>query len=1345
MPEPLDATMFFPYMLPSLATFLTGVSLAIFSTRRGVSQRESRLFAIVCILVSMGVTLQIAGRLGLVHGTPVDLSRFVVMITLFIIPLGGHFINAALGRENVPWLVRISYAATGLFMLLYLFAGLRYTSLAVWFAIAAAALSAFDGVSSDIALRGGRWVEPQCSVPLVLTGIIGLMFIVVMDIAFSAAFEPLGFAFIPLIIISAGLFGHGGKRAEGQSRMADLAAELIVALALLPVISDIIVLSSSLADFSLAHLDLLKAGLLAASAVSLVVCAGIAIISHRKAMARIEAVLVTVMAILVAVLNLRDILMFVLRENLSIVVLMNDIFLAMLIGANVHLSARVSGGRRSKEVAFFYVTSGVMVALMLIRTAAPADAPSALFATGRGVDHYLFIAVGVASLLRSCIMLVQGRRRTTDPVERKTMSLVLSGMLLVLVLVPAGTIMSLFDPSYTLNSSAFIYVSLVAYGVFNRDMSQINPYMRRQILATFLRSALIVTYIVVAPLVFLLLKDLSADYVLTRIVPYGIPPLLSFISAAFLSLFVLGLEKNRTVTLPFSIICFCYAALNLDILLVGIVPDVRSALMISRIDHFFLALLLLGSNLHLVYLITERKDHWWVVYLAYAVGLIMAPLALTDRYFQGMYTYYWGYFAHKDVLYDLMSALWMSALCYAIYMLFTSFRKTETTHRRNLRNVCIAFLLIAALSLTNTPAIYGFEIYPLGTFIFIALFFLTYGLFKFNLTMALQYVRSLLFWTGLVVLLIGVGIAPGSLLTGVSSLELPAGILLVAILYTPLRNMWDAVVNLFIRKTSDVLNDRYQTFTASLSHIHHLDELHAMVKSWVFEVFDAMRCTSVFFVKDRSLYAGWASFNDRVSSGLFGKAERHEMGDQAVQLQRDDAIVQICTQETGIMSRDMVSRMLGKDVTWERGAGNLEDTEIILPIRAHDALVAVFLVGGKADGSRYSMHEMEILRNAALFLGPHVENAKLLETLEQEVHDRTKDLNQALVEAMTKERQIIERNAVIERQNQVMAVLLETSTGIHHIEGLDELFAYTLSQLKGLFPDLCGGIILEGSGRHLLEASAFVGLSEPEQKIILENRNTIAQPDIDGVLKGHMERMGIVSARDSSMAWRVFPLQESGQRAAGHMILIGKDLDGPSGETIQVFIAQISAVVQIRLLLTHLERMASTDGLTGVYNRSFLDRELDKAIKHARRFMNMWFSLMIVDVNGLKQINDTYGHSAGDTVIVKVAGLLRSACRETDIVSRIGGDEFAVLMPSTNRIQADILHARIRQGEKDLMVVLTPSAGMHINIPIRISIGLASSDEDDPDMVMKVADDLMYEDKQRFYAERASVMTRTPS
>jgi diguanylate cyclase (GGDEF)-like protein len=97
---------------------------------------------------------------------------------------------------------------------------------------------------------------------------------------------------------------------------------------------------------------------------------------------------------------------------------------------------------------------------------------------------------------------------------------------------------------------------------------------------------------------------------------------------------------------------------------------------------------------------------------------------------------------------------------------------------------------------------------------------------------------------------------------------------------------------------------------------------------------------------------------------------------------------------------------------------------------------------------------------------------------------------------------------------------------------------------------------------------------------------------------------------------------------------------------------------------------------------SFLGHAPDKAVKHSRRFRNRWFSLMTIDVNGLKGINGTHGHGVGEEVIARVAGMLKFAYSKTDIISRIGGYVFAVLMPSSNRVQAGILLACIREGEK---------------------------------------------------------------
>jgi diguanylate cyclase (GGDEF)-like protein len=1332
------AQSFFPFMMPSLATFLTGMTLVIFVARMEKARGEERLLAIASLLAALTVLPRIMQGIGCDFGIQVDVPPVLGAMALFAIPLAGNLIHAFQGRQGMPASMMMLYAVTALVQVMAVFAGPLLAPALKWFAPGAALFSLASALSPFARGRRSRSSRAPLASAAVMSGAVLIPALVLLDVFLNTPYDPLGFAFIPLLMISAGLFAHEEVRAGHIPAWLSLVSSFIIAIGLMPIIAGMVFIAASGPVLPGIGQRPWLTGFLVSTVASLVLCAGMAVMCHRKAKGRVEVVLASVLAMLCAVLNLRDIMGYVLQGDLPRVIIMNDTVLALSIGAIVHLADRVSGRIGRRTVYAFYGTSALMAALMLDAAARGVGSDAHMTFGARVAEHFVFIGAVFVALALSIVALARSRAAETDRARRDKVSLMIAGYGLTFLLLPANIIIPLVDPVCSVNFLAFVPMSCIFLGVFHEDILRINAFTRRQILSDILRGVLVTLYLAAIPLIFLVLKDLSAGYIVSRIIPYGIPPLLSFASAAFLSLFVLGLEKNRTETFPFSLICFCYAALNLDILLVGIIPDVDVALLISRIDHFFLVLIMLGANFQLIYLITGKRDRWWVVYLAYLTGIVMAPLTMTDQYFQGMYQYYWGFFAKKAVLYDVMSVLWMSAVLYAITLLFTTFRKEEA-QRRTLMKVLIAFLLIAALSLANTPAIYGFEIYPLGTFIFIALFFLTYGLFKFNLAMAMQYIRALLFWSGLVLWLMTVGLAPLVLAwPHGKTAALPAGILLVAVLYTPIRNAWDSVLNLFIRKADDILNDRYRQFTERLSHIHHLNELHDMVKTWVFEVFDAVRCTTVFCPKNSKRFMGWTSTSDRASGGLFGRPGRRTEEDRCVDAGADEPLIRLCSMEHQSLTQDELLRKLREMPLPEGGLGG--DAEIVLPIVAHDRLVAMLLVGGKTDGSRYTTHERELLDTMGLFLGPHVENAMLLENLEQEVEDRTKDLNDALVGAMIKEKEIVERNLVIERQNQVMAVLLDTSTRMHQLEGLDDIFSFTLAQLRSLFPDLRGGIILEGARRGLIEASAFAGVSDGEQKIILESRGSITQPDAGAVLAARIGPPSAPGDNAATGAWKVFPLQERAEKAAGYMILNGRDLDGPTGETIHLFIAQISAVVQNRLLLIHLERMASTDGLTGVYNRTFLDRELDKSIKHARRFRNMWFSLMIIDVNGLKQINDTYGHGAGDTVIVNVAELLKSACRETDIVARIGGDEFAVLMPSTNRIQAEILKERIRAGEKRLAVILTPSDGMHVNIPIRISIGLASSDEDDPESVMKVADDLMYLDKQRFYEEQAKVL-----
>ena len=117
-------------------------------------------------------------------------------------------------------------------------------------------------------------------------------------------------------------------------------------------------------------------------------------------------------------------------------------------------------------------------------------------------------------------------------------------------------------------------------------------------------------------------------------------------------------------------------------------------------------------------------------------------------------------------------------------------------------------------------------------------------------------------------------------------------------------------------------------------------------------------------------------------------------------------------------------------------------------------------------------------------------------------------------------------------------------------------------------------------------------------------------------------------------------------------------------DRLQRRLAEIGAPADVRELAAQLSEQAVRDPLTGLYNRRFFDESLAQNIEAARRYRRE-LSLVLFDLDGFKQVNDTCGHQAGDEVLKTFARLLQETSRKADIVCRIGGDEFAVILPET--------------------------------------------------------------------------------
>ncbi len=158
-----------------------------------------------------------------------------------------------------------------------------------------------------------------------------------------------------------------------------------------------------------------------------------------------------------------------------------------------------------------------------------------------------------------------------------------------------------------------------------------------------------------------------------------------------------------------------------------------------------------------------------------------------------------------------------------------------------------------------------------------------------------------------------------------------------------------------------------------------------------------------------------------------------------------------------------------------------------------------------------------------------------------------------------------------------------------------------------------------------------------------------------------------------------------------------------------------------------LEDLSVRDSLTGLYNRRELESRLHEETQRARRY-NRPFSVLMLDIDYFKDVNDNYGHQIGDEVLVTVADLVRLNVRPVDVVCRYGGEELAVILPETENKGAQIVAERIRSTVADSLTT-TPQGDV---IRITVSIGLATFPQDSSAGagLIHAADQALYAAKQ---------------
>ena len=244
------------------------------------------------------------------------------------------------------------------------------------------------------------------------------------------------------------------------------------------------------------------------------------------------------------------------------------------------------------------------------------------------------------------------------------------------------------------------------------------------------------------------------------------------------------------------------------------------------------------------------------------------------------------------------------------------------------------------------------------------------------------------------------------------------------------------------------------------------------------------------------------------------------------------------------------------------------------------------------------------------------------------------------------------------------------------------------------------------------EHAELIGL--PVQDVLSKSGSTLARPD-------HFSKhlLSVLEAREISSSFEI-------QMADGRIIT---ELDYPVRDHGEQFIGHLwiyEDITRERHTAQQLVFLAERDALTGLYNRHRFQQELHRTMMECERKKSLC-AVMFFDLDEFKSVNDTYGHRAGDALLVRVAGEIGALVRKNEVLARLGGDEFAILLPTVGDDEAEQLAERVVRAVAQIPFLFE---GQSLRVTASLGIAYFPSQAADSDELVAKADIAMYQAKQ---------------
>ena len=323
-----------------------------------------------------------------------------------------------------------------------------------------------------------------------------------------------------------------------------------------------------------------------------------------------------------------------------------------------------------------------------------------------------------------------------------------------------------------------------------------------------------------------------------------------------------------------------------------------------------------------------------------------------------------------------------------------------------------------------------------------------------------------------------------------------------------------------------------------------------------------------------------------------------------------------------------------------------------------------------------------------------------------------------------------------------LAILGETLSSTHDVDRILQVILRTALVATGARAGLV--LLLDPADGHLVAHTAIglTGSWDVPEAQLGTLRLPVGSGVLGGVAAGGEPRRGhgaIAEAEPACRTYLAVPIQapaavddpllpaETAPATLGVLALYdrvgGDGFDDADLHTVRTFAGQAGVAVHNVRVHEEAQRLSLTDPLTGLWNYRYLRESLRREVERASRFGRM-LAVLVLDLDHFKEVNDTYGHAAGDAVLGEFARRIRIGLREVDVAFRQGGEEFVVLLPETDAYGGIIVAERLGAAVRDRPMSIEARG----SIPVTVSIGVAVFPEHGKTVedVLQAADDALY-------------------